>query len=281
MSDTFTVSDAEGAAQLVAFGMRPRLHPSQDREYLDLVRRHREDDAFRFLTERIAFSLGLHVVAVGPGTGMVLAPVSGSVFETRIEDYARSSGHRREGERALHGIIHLAVAVLAFPRPADLADDGYIGRVTARVVDETVREVCRKLGRRAAEAESTEDAPTGAPELERAWRAYARRPQVSETKDERAAPNSTRGMTSRALRFLTEHGLLVMVGNDETEERVFRTTPRYQMHVRELASTAAFEELIGLGVVPDITGPGGTLHVGLPVARAGEPQDVPKGGSDV
>ncbi|MFB8207613.1 hypothetical protein [Streptomyces sp. NPDC056010] len=281
MSDTYTVSDAESATQLVAFGMRPRLHPSQDREYLDLVRRHREDDAFRFLTERIAFRLGLHVVAVDPGAGVVLAPVSGSVFETRIEDYARRSGHRGEGERALHGIIHLAVAVLAFPRPADLADDGYIGRVTARVVDETVREICRRLRHRAAEAESAQDAPTGAPELERAWRAYARRPQVSTTKDERAAANSTRGMTSRALRFLAEQGLLVMVEDEETEEHVFRTTPRYQVHVRELASTAAFEELVDLGAVPDITAPEGTLRVGFPSARTGEPQDVSKDGSDV
>ncbi|WP_405951069.1 hypothetical protein OG588_37330 [Streptomyces prunicolor] len=281
MSDTFTVPDAEGAAQLVAFGMRPRLHPSQDREYDSLVRRYREDDAFRFLTERIAFSLGLHVVDVGHGTGMVLAAVTGSVFETRIEDYARRSHHRNEGERALHGIIHLAVAALAFPRPADLADDGYIGRVKASVVDEAVREICRKLGRRAAEAESTEDVPTDAPELERAWRAYARRPEVSETKDERVAPNSTRGMTSRALRFLTEQGLLVMVDDDEAEENVFRTTPRYQVQVRELASTAAFDELLRLGAVPDITEPSGTLRTGAPGARASEPHDVAKAGADV
>jgi hypothetical protein len=150
MSDTFTVSDAEGAAQLVAFGMRPRLHPSQDHEYGSLVRRYREDDNFRFLTDRIAFSLGLHMVRVSPATGAVLTAAEGSVFETKIEDYARTSRHRGDGEKALHGIIHLAVAALAFPRPADLDDDGYIGRVKASLVDETVREICRLTGRRTA-----------------------------------------------------------------------------------------------------------------------------------
>ncbi|MET7745941.1 hypothetical protein [Streptomyces sp. NPDC005385] len=281
MNDTITVSDAEEAAQLAAFGMRPRLHPSQDRDYDRLVRRFREDDSFRFLTERIALSLGLHVVDVGPATGMVLAALAGSAFETKIEDYARVSNHRGEGERALHGIIHLAVAALAYPRPADLADDGYIGRVTARVVDETVREICRKLGRRAAEAERQEDAPSDTPELERAWRAYARRPEVSETKDERAAPNSTRGMTLRALRFLADRGLLAKVEDGETQENVFHTTPRYQIQVRELASAAVFDELLRLGVVPDITDVGGTLKTRLPKARAPEPQTHLEGTTDV
>jgi hypothetical protein len=281
MSDNVTVSDAEGAAQLVAFGLRPRLHPSQDREYDGLVRRYREDDTFRFLAERIAFSLGLHMVKVGHATGAVLTAVTGSVFETKIEDYARMSRHRGDGEKALHGIIHLAVAALAFPRPADLADDGYIGRVKASLIDETVREICRKLWRRAAETESSEDAPTDTPELERAWRAYSRRPEISETKGQRAAPNSTRGMTSRALRFLTEQGLLVMVEDDDTEEHVFRTTPRYQVQVRELASTTAFSELLRLGAVPEITDPGGTLRIDLPDARTPEPHEVPKAGADV
>ncbi|QXE35653.1 hypothetical protein KQY30_16695 [Streptomyces sp. GMY02] len=281
MSDTFTVSDAEGAAQLVAFGMRPRLHPSQDHEYEGLVRRYREDDGFQFLTDRIAFSLGLHMVKVSAATGAVLTALEGSAFETKIEDYARTSRHRGDGEKVMHGIIHLAVAALAFPRPADLADDGYIGRVKTGLVDETVREICRKLQRRAAQNESAEDAPSGTPELERAWRAYARRPETSETKDKRAASNSTRAMTSRALRFLMDQGLLTMVEDVDAEEAVYRTTPRYQVQVRELASTTAFRELLSLGVVPPITDPAGTLRVGLPGARASEPNDVPKAGTDV
>ncbi|MEU5793203.1 hypothetical protein ABZ800_06670 [Streptomyces sp. NPDC047813] len=281
MSDTFTVSDAEGAAQLVAFGMRPRLHPSQDHEYRSLVRRYREDDSFRFLTDRIAFSLGLHVVKVSPATGAVLTAAEGSVFETKIEDYARTSRHRGDGEKALHGIIHLAVAALAFPRPADLDDDGYIGRVKASLVDETVREICRKLRRRSERTESGEDAPSDTPELERAWRAYARRPETSETKDKRAALNSTRAMTSRALRFLMDQGLLVSVEDVDVEEKVYRTTPRYQVQVRDLASTTAFTELLSLGVIPPITDPAGTLRAGVPGARDPEPKNVPKADADV
>jgi hypothetical protein len=281
MSDTFTVSDAEGAAQLVAFGMRPRLHPSQDREYEDLVHRYRDDAGFQFLTDRIAFSLGLHVVKVGPATGAVLTAGEGSVFETKIEDYARTSRHRGDSEKVLHGIIHLAVAALAFPRPADLADDGYIGRMTASLVDETVREICRKLKHRSAKIESAEDVPSDTPELERAWRAYARRPETSQTKDNRAASNSTGAMISRALRFLADQGLLVIVEDVERAEATYRTTPRYQAQVRELASAAAFTELLSLGVVPPITDPTGTLRADIPSTRVPEPNGQSKEAADV
>ncbi|MBO1415673.1 hypothetical protein [Streptomyces sp. FH025] len=269
MTDTLTVSDAEGAAQLIAFGMRPRQHPSQDAGYETLVRRYHQDDGFQLLTARIAAGLGLRVVKVTSAAGAVLAAAEGSVFETRMEDYARFSRHRGDGEKVMHGIIHLAVATLVFPRPADLADDGHLGRVTATVVDQTVREICRKLKLRADESGRDEDAPSETPELERAWRAYARRPPTATTKDDRAAPNSTSAMISRALRFLTDQGLLVAL-EDPDGETIYRGTPRYAVQIRELASTAAFAELLSMGVVPPITDPGGTLRVTLPPARTAE-----------
>jgi hypothetical protein len=280
MSDTFTVSDAEGASQLIAFGMRPRQRPSQEREYEGLVRRYRDDAGFQLLTSRIAFGLGLRIVRVTFATGAVLAAAEGSVFETKIEDYARISRHRGDGEKVMHGIIHLAVAALAFPRPPDLADDGYIGRVTASLVDETVREICRKLKRRTTESELGEDVASDTPELERAWRAYARRPETSRTKDERAAPNSTTAMIARALRFLADQGLLV-IADVTGRETVFRTTPRYQVQVRELASTTAFKELLSLGAVPPITDADGTLRLNVPEARTAEPHGLPKADADV
>ncbi|MFC8448385.1 hypothetical protein [Kitasatospora sp. NPDC057223] len=273
MTDALTVSDAEAAAQLIVFGMRPRQHPSQDSEYENLVRRYREDDGFQLLTARIALGLGLRVVKVSAAAGVVLAATEGSVFETRMEDYARASRRRGDGEKVLHGIIHLAVAALVFPRPADLADDGYVGRVTATVVDQTVREICRKLKLKADKSEQAVDAPSDTPELERAWRAYSRRPTTASTKDDRAALNSTSAMISRALRFLTEQGLLVPV-EAPGGETVYRSTPRYSAQIRELASTAAFAELLSLGVVPPLTDPDGTLRVTLPGARTTEPSEA-------
>ncbi|MFF0295173.1 hypothetical protein ACFYST_18115 [Kitasatospora sp. NPDC004614] len=261
MTVATSTADAEEAAQLLAFGLRPRYHPSQDADYQALVTRHQENQDFQLLTSRIAAGFGLRVVRVSAATGVVLASTEGSVFEIRMEDYSRSAAVDKPGEKVLHGIVHLAVAALVFPRPADLADDNYVGRVTARVVDQTVREICRKLKSRAEQVEHSLDTPADAPELDRAWRAYSRRPEVSTTKDNRAAPNSTTSIISRALRFLTEQGLLVELG-DVDGETVYRSTPRYNVQIRELASTTAFKELLQLKVVPILAEPHGTLYIG-------------------
>jgi hypothetical protein len=59
----------------------------------------------------------------------------------------------------------------------------------------------------------------------------------------------------KALRFLADQGFLVAVGT----EGVYRTTPRYQVQVRELAAQRAFDELLQLGVLPVATA-GGALR---------------------
>ncbi len=50
----------------------------------------------------------------------------------------------------MHGLAHLAAAALAFPRPDDLGDDTYVGRVSVDQVDGAVREACRVLDERVA-----------------------------------------------------------------------------------------------------------------------------------
>ncbi|MFJ9952563.1 hypothetical protein [Kitasatospora sp. NPDC091207] len=256
------IADAEAAARLIAYGLRTRKVPGRDSDYLRLTRRYRQDTEFRTLTDRVGRGLGLSVLGSDSSTeALVLAALDGSVFETRIEDYARRAkyrGERGDHEKVLHGLIHLAIAALAFPRPDDLAQDGFIGRVGIDIVDSTVRDVCRRLQQRAAEAELETDAATHTPELEEVWRVYSRRPETSRTKDSRAAVNSTRAMTGRALNFLTDCGFLTAVG--EATDGNYRTTPRYQLQVRELAATNAFQELLRITPVP-MTGAAGTLRV--------------------
>ncbi|GAB2967225.1 hypothetical protein GCM10017788_06470 [Amycolatopsis acidiphila] len=242
-------ADAESAARLVSFGMRPKQLPGRDVVYADLVRRYREDNAFKQLTNSVAAGLGLMVLDVSAQAGAVLAATDESVFEIKMDSYARQSKirERRETEKVLHGLVHLAAAALGYPRPDDLANDTYIGRVSVEQVDGVVREACRILDERAAKAEQNNDPLSDAPELEQAWRAYARRPAAAATKDGRLASDTTRGMVSRALRFLADQGYLVQVSTEQGG--TYRTTPRYQVQVRELAADSAFEELLELGVV--------------------------------
>jgi hypothetical protein len=263
MSRPVTSGDAESAARLISFGMRPKQLPGRDVVYADLVRRYGEDTGFKQLTNSIAAGLGLLVLDVNTQAGAVLAAADESVFEIKMDGYARQSKirERRDTEKVLHGLVHLATAALGFPRPDDLANDTYIGRVSVEQVDGVVREACRILDERAAKAGDDNDPLSDAPELEHAWRAYARRPAAAATKDGRLAPDTTRGVVSRALRFLADQGFLVAVSTEQGG--TYRTTPRYQVQVRELAADSAFEELLALGVVTVGDG-AGSLRTSVP-----------------
>ena len=166
------MEDVADGARLLAFGMRPKLIPSRDLIYAELVKRYAEDGLFRELTEAIAEGLGLTVLAVSSRTGVVLGPGEGSVFEQKFDDYARRAvlGERRDLERVPHGIAHLAIAALAFPRPDDLAAGTYVGRLSVEQADSVVREACTMLAAKATAAEEAGDPLEEAPELERAWR---------------------------------------------------------------------------------------------------------------
>lgn len=254
-----TTRDAHAAAHLIALGMRGKLLPSRDATYSELITRYSQDDAFKATVHAIAGGLGLLVLAVSTQSGVVLAAQEDSVFEVKMDEYARRAalGGRRGAEKVLHGIIHMAIAALGFPRPDDLANDTYVGRVSVDQVDAMVREACRVLDERAKTAEENNDPPEDAPDLERAWRAYARRPAAGVTKDGRLSAGSTRGMVTKAMRFLADQGFLQSVSTEQGGS--YRTTPRYQVQVRELAAVRAFDELLDLDVVA-VTEPGGSLH---------------------
>ncbi|WP_340556227.1 hypothetical protein [Streptomyces sp. GSL17-111] len=251
-----TPADAADAARLVAFGLQPKLVPARDADYAELLRRHRDDPGFARLTDAVAAGLGLVVLEVSARAGMAVTAAEDSVFAVRMGDYARRAATDAT-DRFLHGLAHLAVAALAFPRPEDLADDGYIGRVSVNGVDAFVRQACRRLEERAEEQGENTDPATDAPGLEAAWRVYARRSATGATKDARRLAGSTTGIVGKAVAFLVDSGFLQRTGDDSGG--TFRTTARYQLQVRDMAGSAALTELLELGVVPVSDGTGTLL----------------------
>ncbi|MFJ6699796.1 hypothetical protein ACIQM4_27515 [Streptomyces sp. NPDC091272] len=242
-----TPADAADAARLVSFGLQPKLLPARDAEYAELLRRYREEAPFARLADAVATGLGLVVLEVSTRAGMAVSADEDSVFAVRMGDYARRAS-AESADRFLHGLAHLAVAAMAFPRPEDLADDGYIGRLTVNGADAFVRQACRRLEERAEEAGQNTDPATEAPGLESAWRIYSRRSATGATKDARRLAGSTTGIVGKAVSFLTESGFLQRTGDDAGG--AYRTTARYQLQVRDMAGSAAMAELLELGVVP-------------------------------
>jgi hypothetical protein len=242
-----TPGDVADASRLVSFGLQPKLLPARDAEYGELIRRYRDDPSFARLADAVATGLGLVVLEVSPRAGMAVAAAEDSVFAVRLGDYSRRAASEST-DRFLHGLAHLAVAALAFPRPEDLADDGYLGRITVNGVDAFVRQVCRRLEDRADTDGANTDPVSDAPGLEVAWRVYARRSATGATKDARRLAGSTIGIVGKAMAFLVESGFLQKTSDDSGG--AFRTTARYQLQVRDLAGSAAMSELLALGVVP-------------------------------
>ncbi|MGW4898442.1 hypothetical protein ACWEQL_40335 [Kitasatospora sp. NPDC004240] len=242
-----TPADVADAARLVSFGLQAKLLPARDAEYAELVRRHREDPPFARLADAVATGMGLVVLEVSPRAGMAVAAAEDSVFAVRMGDYSRRAASE-SADRFLHGLAHLAVAAMAFPRPEDLADDGYLGRITVNGVDAFVRQACRRLEEQADAAGDNTDPQSDAPGLEAAWRVWARRTSTGATKDARRLSGSTIGIVAKAVLFLVDSGFLQKTSDDSGG--TYRTTARYQLQVRDLAGSAAMAELLELGVVP-------------------------------
>ncbi|GHG21343.1 hypothetical protein ACFFSH_12305 [Streptomyces filamentosus] len=242
-----TPADAADAARLVSFGLQPKLLPARDAEYAELLRRYQEDPGFARLADAVATGLGLIVLEVSPRAGMAVTAGEDSVFAVRMGDYARRA-HTDSADRFLHGLAHLAVAAMAFPRPEDLADDAYIGRLTVNGVDSFVRQACLRLEQRAEEDGENTDPASDAPGLEAAWRVYSRRSTTGATKDARRLAGSTTGIVAKAVAFLTDSGFLQRTGDEGGGS--YRTTARYQLQVRDMAGSAALTELLDLGIVP-------------------------------
>ncbi|MFD8704974.1 hypothetical protein ACFV1W_20515 [Kitasatospora sp. NPDC059648] len=242
-----TPADVADAARLVSFGLQAKLLPARDAEYAELVRRHREDPPFARLADAIATGMGLVVLEVSPRAGMAVAAAEDSLFAVRMGDYSRRAASEST-DRFLHGLAHLAVAAMAFPRPEDLADDGYLGRITVNGVDSFVRQACRRLEEQADADGANTDPATDAPGLEAAWRVWARRTATGATKDARRLSGSTIGIVAKAVMFLVDSGFLQKVSDDAGG--TYRTTARYQLQVRDLAGSAAMAELLDLGIVP-------------------------------
>lgn len=242
-----TPADVADAARLVSFGLQAKLLPARDAEYAELVRRHREDPAFARLADAVATGMGLVVLEVSPRAGMAVAAAEDSLFAVRLGDYSRRAASE-SADRFLHGLAHLAVAAMAFPRPEDLADDGYLGRITVNGVDAFVRQACRRLEEQADAAGDNTDPQSEAPGLEAAWRVWSRRTATGATKDARRLSGSTIGIVAKAVLFLVDSGFLQKTSDDAGG--TYRTTARYQLQVRDLAGSAAMAELLDLGVVP-------------------------------
>jgi hypothetical protein len=240
------------AVRLVAYGFQPSATPGRsDGEYRALIERYHTDPEFAQMVPVVASAFDLTVVAVTGRAGIVLGTTSETHFSFKVGDHIASAP-----DRPIAALAHLAIAARAFPKAADLDDEGQVARITVDQVDEMVEATAQELSRRVAESGDDDGVPVDRPDLVTAWRYYLRRPGVGSTKDARAQSKSRRAIINRVAKFLVENGMLRGAG--DANGGTYTTTARYQILVREMASQGMLAELAELGVAanPD-NAPGG------------------------
>jgi hypothetical protein len=211
-----------------------------------LLDRYQDRPDFRSLVNEFADGLGLKVLDWGEH-GIVLGPLVDSVFALRGASF-RTNRYDAD-ERLLDGLVQVAIAATVFPTPRELAEEATIARppVTIEEVDEVLRRLCDQL----AEAAKRQGDPALNDEeagLREAWRVYQSRLSVQHTRDNRAAPRTTRRIIERNLEKLHEMGCFVQQREDPT---AFQATWRYQVLVKELAATSLYRrvsEMLDSGV---------------------------------
>ena len=234
------MKDLADAARLVSYASRPRILPAREPDYHELCVRYRDDSTFALAVREVADGVGLELLDVSTRVGIIVGPREDSPFAMRLSrDYAPSKSAE---ERMLHGLIHLALASFCFPRAADLQETDQVVRISARELDRYLRDLCEVIGHERDDVEP----PVNLPELEPAYRAYARRAQVGATSDDRRKYTATVPMCERALEWLCEHGLARKGPFSEEEGQIYQIGTRYRTLVRDFAGHALFEEIRGL-----------------------------------
>lgn len=226
------------AARLVMKGLNPRLRPSGDMEYRDLLNTYLADMEFRDFVHTIACALETRVLDVSPA-GIVLAPQPGSRFAATISDYRSRLG---DVDRGLVALVLVAVAATFFPTAASLEIIDRPGEASVNVsrIRDNLIGLCQRL------EQAFNANPKSVPEqLRECWRSVLERPVVRPPMDKdvgkprRAALSELDGLIRIVLNNLEDQG---MVFKEQTrDEDEYFSARRYKVHLRELAANEVFD----------------------------------------
>lgn len=245
-----TGEDLADIGRLLGFAARPRELPARTEAYQHLVERYLDDDQFALAADRVAAGTGIalyvHTVAGVVAVADVDSPFRMPLAEFRKNTYAH--------ERALLGIVLLAVARVAYPTSDRLDDDQRVAPVSiAGVVDYLNRLIERLSDAAAADPEDNDDA------LIELWRHWVRMRQ-DRFDAKRVSIKDRLGIVKRTCEYLEEQGLLQR--RSDEEGGTYRATHRFRLAVTAFVEDSdLYAELVELTDQPTRHRPAET-HVG-------------------
>jgi len=232
--------DAHDLGLLLRFALTPRKRPSQDPQYHQLVQRMQRDSVFSDAFGRLAEGAGLIVLSVDD-FGVTLGCTDDSPFAMRLADFRSGMS---AADRAVYGLVLLAIAAWCFPKGSDL-DEVSAGARRLDVVELTdfLVELCERL-----RDERTEDAEIvdGDEEFREAWRLVLEGVASKPSASGRRGSTTLSGKVKHTLEKLHEAGLVVRDG-DASSER-YRSTRAFRTQLLELAAHRGFQLVRGAAV---------------------------------
>ena len=228
------------AGRLIQWGLQTNVIPFNEPEYMSLIDRFVDRQAFRSTVRDVADGLGLTVVRV-TDRGIFLGTQDESVFALRSGEFR--SGVSGE-ERLLDGLVEIAIAAAVYPRQQDLDEDSFEAKppITVAEVDQMLRELATAAKSRSSESDVSGDHV--AQGIQEAWRVYESRPAIKKTKNGNFTKDSTLGLIQKHLQLLTSHGCFTQAG--AKEKLAYRPTLRYQILVKDLAATELYQQFHNL-----------------------------------
>lgn len=238
---TLQLPDLREVGKLIQFGLRPDARPIAEPEYQDLITRYEDSTEFRAAVREVVAGLGLRILQASR-MGLVLAPLSDSVFGMNWSDYRTAKYSSADG-RLIGGLIHIAILATIFPRAQDLDEDPTIVRspVTAEEVEATLRELCAALEE---EARGKPDPAHSEVGLYEAWRVYQKRSSAVQTPSGQRSPKATRTLIEDGLEFLRKHGFFIRRKSEGKD--VYHATWRYQVMVQEFSAEPIYAAIRAL-----------------------------------
>lgn len=239
------MGDVADAARLLRYACTPKLLPTKEPAYLELVRSWPQRPDLQRAAEEMAGELGLWIVAVEPSTGVICCAEGGSPFEVTVGDFLRAARAEQQwGMRVVFGLTLLAAWRLCYPKPGHLDDPERAPRLSADELVAYVDGLCARLDAHVEALEVDVDPPVDEPELERAWRSWVRRSKTARTPDGRRSPRTTSALVSKALEWMAEQGLLEK--RNDAEGGTYLARPRLRVLVKEVAASTLYGEVVRL-----------------------------------
>jgi hypothetical protein len=222
-------ADIRLAAQLVAFGLQPKLRPrgsGADPAYQQAVDRYGTEDGFRSMVHAVAAGLGVTVLSCDEyGIALACADPEGP-FALRPAHVTSSVE-----ERMVRGLVLTTIAAMLYPNEAELSDTSTAARtVSAADVRQRLADMVAKR------AGGADPGTLDADEIGEAWAYLHTASRVRMTARGDFAKGSLGWHVDKAFALLMEQGFVA-----ERQPGIFTAFSRFRKHLEHYGAGAAFE----------------------------------------